>query len=131
MKHTLLPALIVTVAVLFVLPAVGADLPEQKLQTHHIVLVREGPNWKSQGLEQGMAVRTKVIDGIRKQADSGLVVSADLVDDETDAEFIVIMNDETKTEAYGPRMQAPNAKNGFFTPVIYFCCGPKGLAFQR
>jgi len=131
MKRALLLTLIVTVVALFALPAVAADQPKQELQMYHIVLVKEGPNWKSQGSEQGMDVRVRVIDGIRKHAKSGLIVSAGLVNDETDVEFIVIMNVETKTEAYNLIMKAPNVKNGFFTPVIYSYYGPKGLTFQK
>ena len=60
-----------------------------------------------------------------------MIVSAGLVNDETDVEFIIILDVETKTEAYNILMQAKNVKNGQFTPVIYSYFAPKGLAFQK
>jgi len=116
---------------LFALPSQAADPPKQEMHMYHIVLVKEGPNWKSQSSQEGMDVRMKVIDGIRKHAKAGLIVSAGLVNDETDVEFIIILDVETKTEAYNLIMQVKTVKSGFFTPMIYSYFGPKGLAFQK
>ncbi len=61
----------------------------------------------------------------------GLVVSAGLVNDETPMEFIIILDVETKTEAYNILMKSKNVKNGQYTPVIYSYFAPQGLAFQK
>ena len=131
MKRALLITLVMTVVALFAVPLQAEDLPKQDLQMYHIVMVKEGPNWKSQGSEAGMDVRMQVLNGIRKAAKEGLVISAGLVNDETNVEFIVILDVETKTEAFNILMSAPNVKNGFFTPEIYSYFAPKGLAFQK
>ncbi len=131
MKRAALVTLLLTVSTLLALPLQAAELPKQELQMYHIVLVKQGPNWKSQGSEEGMDIRMQVIDNIRKAAQSGLVVSAGLVNDETDVEFIVIFDVETKTEAYKLTMVAPNVKNGFFSPEIYSYFAPKGLALKK
>ena len=131
MKRTLLVTLLLTVVALFALPLQAEDLPKQEMQMYHIVLAKKGPNWKSQGSQEGMDIRMRVIDVVKKAAKEGLLVSAGLVNDETDVEFIFIFDVETKTEAYNMVMGAPNVKNGFFTPVIYSYFAPKGLAFQK
>jgi len=104
---------------------------KQVMQMYHIVMVQKGPNWKSQNTEEGMDIRMEVIEGIRRGAESGLIISAGLVNDETPMEFIIIMDVETKTEAYNILMKSKNVKNGQYTPVIYSYFAPKGLAFQR
>lgn len=127
MKRSLLAILVLTVLALAAVPAAAETPAKPEMQMYHIVLAKPGPNWKSQGSEQGMDVRMKVIANIRKAAKAGLVVSAGLVNDETDVEFIVILNVETKTEAYQLINETENVKNGFFTPEIYSYFAPKGL----
>jgi hypothetical protein len=104
---------------------------KQVMQMYQIVLAQQGPNWKSQASQEGMDVRMQVIEGIRKAAKEGWIISAGLVNDETPVEFIIILDVETKTEAYNLIHQAPNVKNGFFSPMIYSYFAPKGLAFQE
>jgi len=104
---------------------------KQTMQMYHIVMAQKGPNWKSQNTEEGLDVRMQVIENIRKAAMEGLIVSAGLVNDETNVEFILIMDVETKTEAYNLIMEAKRVKDGFFTPMIYSYFAPKGLAFQK
>lgn len=104
---------------------------KQVMQMYHIALVQKGPNWKSQNTPEGMDLRMEIIENIRKAAEAGLIVSAGLVNDETDVEFIIILDVETKTEAYNILMKAKNVKNGNYTPTIYSYFAPKGLAFQK
>jgi hypothetical protein len=104
---------------------------KQVMQMYHIALARKGPNWKSQNTDEGMDLRMEIIQNIRKAAQAGLIVSAGLVNDETDVEFIIILDVETKTEAYNILMNAKNVKNGAYTPTIYSWFAPKGLVFQE
>ena len=104
---------------------------KQTMQMYHIIMAQRGPNWKSQASEEGMDIRMQVIEGIKKAAQQGWLISAGLVNDETPVEFILILDVETKTEAYNLINGAPNVKNGFFTPMIYSYFAPKGLAFQK
>ena len=131
MKRLLLVTLLLTVMTMFAVPVQAEDLPKQEMQMYHIVMAKKGPNWKSQGSEDGMDVRMQIIDSVRTAAKSGLLISAGLVNDETDVEFIFIFDVETKTEAYNIIMNAKNVKNGFFTPEIYSYFAPKGLAIKK
>jgi hypothetical protein len=136
MKRTMILML-----VLFAMTTIGSALAEtpvdevapkkQVMQMYHVVMIQKGPNWISQNSEEGMDARMQVIEGIRKAAQSGLVVSAGLVNDETEVEFIIILDVETKTEAYNIIMQGKRVKDGYFSPTIYSYFGPKGLAFQK
>ena len=81
--------------------------------------------------DAGMDVRMQVIEGIKKGAQSGHILSAGLVNDETEVEFILILDVETKTEAYNLLQKSKNVKNGFFSVMIYSYFAPKGLAFQK
>ena len=132
---------IILMLALFVFTTVGSALAQnpvdevapkkQVMQMYHIALAQKGPNWKSQNTDEGMDLRMEVIGNIRKGAEAGLIVSAGLVNDETDVEFIIILDVETKTEAFNILMNAKNVKNGVYTPTIYSWFAPKGLAFQE
>jgi len=130
MNRPLLVTLLLTVLALFALPVQAEEMPKQETQMYHIVMAKEGHNWKAQGSDEGMDIRMQVIAGVRKAAKSGLLVSAGLVNDETDVEFIFIFDVETKTEAYNLIMASPNVKNGQFTPEIYSYFAPKIVGFK-
>ena len=131
MKRTIVLFVVVLLTASLALAEEAKEIPKQEMQMYHIVLAEHGPNWKSQGTEGGMDVRMQVINGIKKGAKDGLIVSAGLVNDETDVEFIIIFNVETKGEAYKIVHSSPNVKNGFFSPMIYSYFAPKGLEFQK
>ncbi len=132
---------IILLLTLFVFTTVGSAFAEnpvdkvapkkQAMQMYHIALVKKGPNWKSQNSEEGMDIRMQVIEGIKKAAHSGLIISAGLVNDETPVEFILILDVETKTEAYNILQKAKNVSNGFFSLDIYSYFAPEGLAWQK
>lgn len=132
---------IMLLMILAILSSYGAALAQnpvdevapkkQVMQMYHIAMAQKGPNWKSQNTDEGMDLRMEIIANIRKAAEAGLIVSAGLVNDETDVEFIIILDVETKTEAYNILMQAKNVKNGAYTPTIYSWFAPKGLVFQK
>ncbi len=110
------------------LPAVAQDQPKSvPMQMYHVVMVKRGPEWKSQNTQEGMDARMKALDSIRKGAKSGLIVTAGLVNDETDVEFIVIMNVKNKYEAIQILEGSPNYKNGMYASDIYSMFAPKGL----
>jgi len=84
------------------LPVSAQEAPKSApMQMYHVLLVKKGPEWKSQ-----------------------------LVNDETDVEFILILNVETKYEALQVLESAPNYKNGMYTADIYSMFAPKGLVIR-
>jgi hypothetical protein len=133
--------LIMLLMVLTILSSYGAALAQnpvdevapkkQAMKMYQVVLVQKGPNWKSQNTEEGMDVRMAIIENIRTAAQQGWVISAGLVNDETPVEFILILDVETKTEAYNLLHDAKNVKNGYYSPLIYSMFAPEGIAFQK
>jgi hypothetical protein len=133
--------LIMLLMVLTILSSYGAALAQnpvdevapkkQAMKMYQVVLVQKGPNWKSQNTEEGMDVRMAIIENIRTAAQQGWVISAGLVNDETPVEFILILDVETKTEAYNLLHDAKNVKNGYYSPQIYSMFAPEGIAFQK
>ena len=86
---------------------------------YHIVILRKGPNWKSQNTTAGMDARMDAIDRIKKGAQEGIIVAAGLVNDETDGEFILLLDVETKTEALAIAKKSPMLTSGFYKADIY------------
>lgn len=105
--------------------------PKQKMKMYHVVIAKKGPNWKSQNTDEGMDIRMRIIENVRKGAMDGTIISAGLVNDETDAEFIIIFDIETKTEIYNMMQTAENIKNGQYAIEAYSWFAPEGLAWQR
>jgi hypothetical protein len=105
--------------------------PKQKMKMYHVVIAKKGPNWKSQNTDEGMDIRMRIIENVRKGAMDGTIVSAGLVNDETDAEFIIIFDIETKTEIYNIMQQAETIKSGQYVVDAYSWFAPEGLAWQR
>ena len=68
---------------------------------------------------------------IPKAAEEGWVVSAGLVNDETNVEFILIVDLETKTEVYNLMQNAVQIKNGHYSVEAYSWFAPEGIQFQR
>jgi len=134
MKRTLWIPLVFFVMAL-ALPALAQEAaptpPKQKMKMYQIVLAKKGPNWKSQNTNEGMDIRMRVIEGVRKMAQAGILVSAGLVNDETDVEFILIFNFETKTEVYNLLQKAELVKNGTYVAESYSYFAPEGLNFQK
>jgi len=111
-----------------ILPAMAQEGQKTApMQMYHVAVLKKGPNWTSQHTEGGGDTRTQIIKAIRQGAKEGLVITAGLVNDETDAEFIIILNIETKYEALELLNKSPNYKNGMFTADIYSMFAPTGL----
>lgn len=133
-KLTTLILLVALMVGVSALAQTGDTAPKPKTQPmkmYHIVLAQEGPHWKSQNSQEGMDARFQALENIKKAANSGVIVSAGLVNDETKVEFILILDVETKAEAITIMDSAPLVKSGFFEPVIYSYFAPEGLAFTR
>ncbi len=89
------------------------------MQMYHVVLMKHGPHWENQQTPDGRDIRTQVINDIKLAAEDGLVVDAGLVDDETDVEFILILNVETKYEALELLSAVPSVRDGVFEPEVH------------
>ncbi len=120
---------VVTVLVMATLfcSSVLAQKESVPMKMYQIVMAERGPQWESQNSEKGMEVRLEVISTIQAGVEKGVVISAGLVNDETEVEFVIILDVETKTEAYNILHSSKHVKNGFFKPIIYSYFAPDGL----
>ena len=129
---------VLTIAILFLIasfmPAAAQETQKAPksapMQMYQMALIKHGPQWKSQNTQEGMDIRMDVINNIKKAARSGLVVTAGLVNDETDVEFIIIFNLTNKYEALELLNKAPNHKNGMYKSDIFSWFAPKGLVID-
>ncbi len=118
MKRTLLLIALILTVTAWVLPAAAQ---EQKATMHmyQVALAKRGPEWKSQNTQEGMDLRIQMIEAIKAAAKQGLIVSAGLVNDESEVEFIIVFDVETKHEVMALLNKAPMVVNGMFTPEVY------------
>ena len=126
---------ILTATILFlvvsIMPAAAQEAPKSvPMKMYQVALIKHGPNWESQNTEAGMDIRMEVIENIKKGARKGLIVTAGLVNDETDAEFIIIFNLKNKYEALELLDNAPNYKNGMYKADIYSMFAPKNFRME-
>jgi uncharacterized protein YciI len=130
MKRILILTVTACVILACISPAAFAQAPKSTYEStmYQVVLAKHGPNWKPQHTEEGMDIRLQAIERIKQAAAEGLIVSAGLVNDETDVEIIMIMNLETKTEALALAQKSPTIQSGFWEVEIYSWFAPKGLA---
>lgn len=128
MKRLIILSISALILIACTIPAVAQDAPKSMpMQMYHVALIKHGPNWKPQSTQAGMDHRMEVIKNIKKGAKKGLIVTAGLVNDETDVEFIIIFNIKNKYEAMDLLDNAPNHKNGMYKADIYSMFAPKGL----
>lgn len=98
---------------------------------YYVVLAERGPTWQPQGDQRGMEVRMEVIEGLKKLlADNDEVIIAGLVNDESGAEFIMIVRTEDEMEMRKELQNAPNVANGFFNLRIHSWRAPAGLKLE-
>ena len=118
MKRTLLLIALILTVTAWVLPAAAQ---EQKATMHmyQVALAKRGPAWKSQNTQEGMDLRMQLIEGVKAAAKKGLVVSAGLVNDESEVEFIIVFDIETKHEVMAILNKAPLVVDGMYTPEVY------------
>lgn len=98
---------------------------------YYVVLAERGPTWQPQGDQRGMEVRMEVIEGLKKLlADNDEVIIAGLVNDESGAEFIMIVRTEDEMEMRKELQNAKNVANGFFNLRIHSWRAPAGLKLE-
>ncbi|HPF71922.1 MAG TPA: hypothetical protein PLQ13_14715 [Candidatus Krumholzibacteria bacterium] len=120
MKRTLmLLALVTLLAAASAALAQDAQPKGPEMHMYQLVLVRPGPNWQSMHTQEGQDFRMQVINNIKKAAKRGAVVSAGVVNDDSDVEFIFVLDIEDKYAAEALLNNAELVKNGVYKPEIY------------
>ena len=98
-----------------------------QFEMYHVVIVKQGPNWKPYGTEESMAVQEQMVAGVQQAADEGILVSGGLVQDGTDVELIFIFRIENYADALDIINSSPSIRSGFYRAEIYPWFAPKGL----
>jgi hypothetical protein len=131
MRRLLTIALTFLVLIAFCLPvaaqAQASGKSKYEVQMYHIVVFKKGPNWKPFGTPELDVMMGKFVENLRKAEETGLLVAAGLVNDNTDVEMMFILNIENLYEAMELARNSMMVKNGQYTPVVHSWLGPKGL----
>jgi len=129
MKRFVIAAVLAAVSIGFVLPATaqtGTDKVE--FASYWVVYAEHGPTWLPQTDEQGMKVRMQVVEALKNALiNDHEVIIAGLVDDGSDAEFIIILQTEDEWGMRKTLNNSPNVANGFYNLKIHSFQAPAGL----
>lgn len=98
---------------------------------YFVVLAERGPTWTPQTDEKGWEVRMEVIEALKAAVlEQHDVIIAGLVDDASDAEFIMIVQTEDETALRQRLASYKNVANGFFSLNIHSWRAPAGLKLE-
>lgn len=127
MKRLVAPLLVLALLVSVALP--GTALAQSKYESglYWIVLVEHGPNWKSQSSEEGAKKKMQAINGLKEAIGEGHIITAGLVVDDLDAEFVMIVNEEAEMVVREALKNSPLVKEGFYKLRALTWHAPKGL----
>ena len=132
MKRLVIAIVLIALYAGLAVPAVAQTTEPAKVKfaSYWVVYAERGPTWVPQASTGGMEVRMEVIEGLRKAYAEGDIIIAGLINDGSDAEFIVIMQTE---DEMGLRERLNNGKyvaNGFFKLEIHSFHAPAGLTLE-
>jgi hypothetical protein len=123
------------IAVLLVTLSAGLALAQEQTKVefanYYVVLAERGPTWTPQTDQRGMEVRMEVVEGLKKLlSQNDEVIIAGLVNDESGAEFIMIVQTEDEMGMRRKLQNAKNVANGFFNLEIHSWRAPAGLKLE-
>jgi hypothetical protein len=98
---------------------------------YYVVFAERGPTWRPQTDQRGMDVRMAVIENLEKAlTENDEVIIAGLVNDESGAEFIMILETEDEMAMRERLQESRNVANGFFNLRIHSWRAPAGLKLE-
>jgi len=129
MKRLLFIAFLATMVFGQAMPAIAQDKVE--FASYFVVYAEKGPNWKPQTDVDGMDVRLEILENLKTllTQHSDLII-AGLVNDGSEAEFIMIFQTEDEMGLRDLLKNAKNVKNGFYKPRGHSFHGPAGLKLE-
>ncbi len=129
MKRLLIIAFLATMLLSQAMPALAQDKVE--FASYFIVYAVKGPNWKPQTDVDAMDIRLEIIENLKTllQENNDLII-AGLVNDGSDAEFVMIFQTEDEMGLRDKLKNAKNVKNGFFKAEGHSFHAPAGLKLE-
>jgi hypothetical protein len=132
MNRRLLATFVAALALFATLPAAAqTGQIDVEFAEYFVVLAERGPTWTPQTDEKGWEVRMEVIEALKAAVlEQHDVIIAGLVDDASDAEFIMIVQTEDETALRQRLASYKNVANGFFSLNIHSWRAPAGLKLE-
>jgi len=127
MKRLIATALTCVLLLGIALPAFAADDQKYEFATYFVIYAVKGPNWKPQTDQESMEMRQTVVDNLGKMVKSGEIIIAGLVNDGSDAEFIMIIQTEDEPGLRSRLENAKSVKSGLYAVRMHSWFAPKGL----
>lgn len=127
MKRLVAPLLVLAVVVSALAPTAVLAQSKYESDLYFIVLAEHGPNWKPQSTEDGLKKKMQAIENLKKVIGSSEVITAGLVIDDVDADFVLIINVENEAAVREALQKAPLVQEGFYKVRTLAWQAPKGL----
>ena len=132
MNRRLTATIVAALALVAALSAGAQTTPiEAEFAEYFVVLAERGPTWTPQSDAKGWEVRMEVVEDLKKAVlEQHDVIIAGLVDDASDAEFIMIVQTEDEMALRQRLAGYKNVANGFYSLNIHSWRAPAGLKLE-
>lgn len=127
MKRFIAATLTCVLLVGLTVPVLAGQNEKYEFANYWVIYAEKGPKWKPQTDEQSMEMRMEVIENLGKLVKSGEIIIAGLVNDGSDAEFIMIVQTEDDSGLRKRLAGAKSVKSGLFSVRMHSWFAPKGL----
>jgi len=132
MKRLVLAIVLIALCASLAVPAVAqtAKPAQVKYASYWVIYAERGPTWVPQTSPEGMEARMEVIEGLRTAYAEGDIIIAGLINDGTEAEFVIIMQTEDEMGLRERLSKGKYVANGFFELEIHSFHAPAGLTLE-
>jgi len=89
------------------------------MHMYQVVLASRGPHWVPPDNLEGRDIRAEVIEAISRANTDETVTAYGMIDDDTDVEFMMVLDLPTKAEAEAIIKNAKGFKDGIFKAEIH------------
>jgi len=130
-RRVIIPVLAVLAASVAVAAVAQTGQTKVEFANYYVVFAERGPTWVPQTNEKGVEVRMEVIENLKKALrEKDEVIIAGLVNDESGAEFIMILRTEDEMGMRELLQNGKNVANGFYKLRIHSWRAPAGLKLE-
>jgi len=130
MKRLAAVAILAALCAGLALPAVAQQQTQFEYASYWIIYATRGPNWESQNSESGMEARMEIIEGLRDLYAKGEIIIAGLINDGSDAEFVIILQTEDEMGLRKRLQEGKYVSSGFFNVEVHAFHAPAGLKLE-
>ena len=127
MKRLVAPLLVLALLVSVFLTGAAVAQSQYESGLYWIVLVEHGPNWQSQSSEEGAKKKMQAINGLKEAIGEGHINPAGLVVADIDADFVMIVDEESEMVVREFLKNSKLVNEGFYKLRALAWHAPKGL----